>query len=198
MVVMSRAFLQRLGLSILIAAAPMSVAAQGGSSSAAATVSNDSLEEQIEYRLETSPVTKKYDIDVEAKSGVVTLTGEVATETQKAEAERLAHVEGVRRVESQIKIDKNADRSLSEKAQAGLSKSGEKINDAWITTKVKWLYVRDSDLRARDITVDTKDHVVTLKGRVKSEEDRARAIRLARQTDGVKRVVDRLMIERRS
>ena len=195
---MSRAFLQRLGLSILIAAAPMSVAAQSGSPSPAATVSDDGLEEQIEYRLETSPVTKKYDIDVEAKSGVVTLAGEVATETQKAEAERLAHVEGVRRVESLIKVDKNADRSLSEKAQAGLSKSGEKVNDAWITTKVKWLYVRDSDLRARDITVDTKDHVVTLKGRVKSEEDRARAIRLARQTDGVKRVVDQLVIDRRS
>jgi osmotically-inducible protein OsmY len=180
-------------LALLVTAVPELAFAQASSRGAApAKISDDDIEERIEYRLETNPLTKKYDIDVESTNAVVTLTGDVATEGQKEEAGRLAKITGVDRVDNNIKVDKNADRTLAERAQAGLSKTGEVINDTWITTKVKWLLLKDDDTRGSDIAVDTKEQVVTLKGRVKSEAAHVRAVELAKRTDGVKRVVDQL------
>ena len=45
------------------------------------------------------------------------------------------------------------------------------------------------------INVDTANHVVTLKGSVKSAAGKARAVALARNTDGVTKVVDQLVIK---
>jgi osmotically-inducible protein OsmY len=47
----------------------------------------------------------------------------------------------------------------------------------------------------RHTRIDVKDGVVSLKGTVKSEAGRAKAIALAKDTDGVKRVVDQLTIK---
>jgi hyperosmotically inducible protein len=156
--------------------------------------SDDTLKDRIEYRLETSPIVRKYDVDVKVKDGVATLEGDVATAAQKTEAERLAKIEGIKRVDSTIKVDANADKTVAERVKGGLNKAGEKITDAWITTKVKWFFMGEDLLKGSDINVDTKDNVVTLKGTVKSQAGRARAIELAQNTDGVKRVIDQLTI----
>ena len=60
--------------------------------------------------------------------------------------------------------------------KAGLNKTGEKITDAWITTKVKWFFVGEDALKGSDINVDTKDNVVTLKGTVKIAAGKTRAV----------------------
>jgi hyperosmotically inducible protein len=155
---------------------------------------NDTLEDRIEFRLETNDVTRKYDIDVEVENGVATLTGEVATERQKTQALEMAKVDGVVRIEDRIEVDADADRTLAERAKQGLNKAGEKITDAWITTKVNWFFVGEDVLDGSDIDVDTKDNVVTLKGTVRSEAARARAKVLAERTDGVKSVRDELIV----
>jgi hyperosmotically inducible protein len=190
--IMSRTLAPTVAFTVLLASAPCLALAQSSSRTANAKITDGNIEERIEYRLETNPLTKKYDIDVESVKGVVTLTGEVANEAQREEAARLAKIDGVQEVVNHVKVDKNADRTLAEKAQAGLTKTGEAINDTWITTKVKWLLLKDDDTRNSDITVDTKDHVVTLKGRVRSEAAHVRAVELAKRTDGVTRVVDQL------
>jgi hyperosmotically inducible periplasmic protein len=156
--------------------------------------SDDTLKDRIEYRLETSSLVRKYDVDVKVTDGVAMLSGDVATAAQKAEAEKLAKVDGVKRVESTIKVDANADKSAADRVKNGLSKTGEKISDAWITTKVKWFFMGDDLLKGSDINVDTKDNVVTLKGTVKSQAGRVKAVQLAKDTDGVKNVVDQLTI----
>jgi osmotically-inducible protein OsmY len=155
---------------------------------------NDTLEDRIEFRLETHDVTRKYDIDVEVENGVATLTGEVATERQKTQALELAKVDGVTRIEDRIEVDADADRTLADRAKQGLNKAGEKITDAWITTKVNWFFVGEDVLDGSDIDVDTKDNVVTLTGTVRSEAARARAKVLAERTDGVKSVRDELVV----
>lgn len=74
--------------------------------------------------------------------------------------------------------------------------AGEIADDAAITTAVKSRFVRDDLVRARDINVDTHRKVVTLRGSVRSEEARRRAIELAQQTGNVLSVVaDELVIE---
>src|SRR5437588_5611747 len=65
------------------------------------------------------------------------------------------------------KTKKSADKVV-DKTKEGLSKTGEVITDAWITTRVKSKFVGEDLLKGSDIDVDTNDHMVTLKGTVMS------------------------------
>jgi osmotically-inducible protein OsmY len=161
----------------------------------APAVSDDTLKDRVNYKLETNDLVRKYDIHVKVDNQVVTLTGDVATAAQKAEAGRLAKVSGVTRVQNDIKIDPDEDKTVTDRLKSGMTKTGEKITDAWITTKVKWFFLGEDALKGSDINVDTKDHVVTLKGTVKSSAGRARAVQLANHADGVTKVVDQLTIK---
>lgn len=155
---------------------------------------DDQLKERIVFKIDTDNVVRKYDIKVKVAAGVVTLSGDVATAAQKAEAGRIAKIVGVTRVDNNIIIDKDEDLSLGEKVKNGMNKSGEKISDAWITTKVNWFFVGEDSLKGSKIDVDTKDNVVTLNGTVTNAAGKARAEALAKDTDGVKRVVNNLKI----
>ena len=152
------------------------------------------LKDRIDFGLETSPILKKYNLKVKVTGTQVILSGDVATEAQKTEAGRLAKVAGAKDVLNTIEIDPDEDKSVTDRVKSGLNKAGEKITDGWITTKVKWFYVGDDLLKGSDIDVDTKDSVVTLKGTVKTAAGRARAVALASDTEGVKRVVDQLIV----
>jgi hyperosmotically inducible periplasmic protein len=66
--------------------------------------------------------------------------------------------------------------------------------DAGITTSVKSQLVADELVRARNINVDTREHVVTLTGEVRTAEEEAQALQIARNTDGVANVVDQIEI----
>jgi osmotically-inducible protein OsmY len=52
----------------------------------------------------------------------------------------------------------------------------------------------DEALRASDIKVDSKDHVVTLSGAVPTAAARAKAVANAKEVEGVSRVVDNLKV----
>jgi osmotically-inducible protein OsmY len=153
-----------------------------------------SLTDRIAFRLDTSSTLKKYDVKVKVDDGIAVLSGQVATAAQKADAARLAMVTGVRRVDNTITVTPDADKTLAERTKSGLSKTGQKIDDAWITTKVKWFFLGEDTLKDSDINVDTKDKVVTLKGTVATSAGKARADLLARQTEGVTRVHNDLSI----
>lgn len=180
---------------VLAAFAMLSVSASA-SPIQASRMTDESLKDRIEYGLETSPIVKKYDVKVKVTAGAVILSGDVATEAHKAEAARLAKVAGAVRIQNAIIVDPDEDKSVADRLKAGLNKTGDKITDAWITTKVKWFFVGDDLLKGSDIDVDTKDHVVTLKGTVKSAAGRTRAVALASDTEGVRRVIDELIIAR--
>jgi hyperosmotically inducible protein len=67
-------------------------------------------------------------------------------------------------------------------------------SDAGITTSVKSQLAADDLVKARRIDVDTRDRVVTLSGEVRSAEEEAQALQLARNTNGVANVVDQLTV----
>ena len=67
---------------------------------------------------------------------------------------------------------------------------GTQVDDAGITAKVKAKLAADGDINPFNIDVDTNEGVVTLQGRVAKEEARTKAEQLARDTDGVKRVIN--------
>ena len=66
--------------------------------------------------------------------------------------------------------------------------------DAATTAAVKTKLLGDTKVGGLKIDVDTKDNVVTLTGAVNSAEEKAEALRLAKNTTGVKRVIDKLTI----
>lgn len=155
---------------------------------------DETLKERVAYRLETNTLVRTYDVKVKVDGGVATLSGTVATAAQKAEAAKIAKVDGITRVENMIDVDAGVDKTLGERLKGGFSKTGEKISDGWITTKLNWFFVGEDLLKDSKIDVDTKDNVVTLKGTVASQAGRARAVELAKATEGVKTVVNQLTI----
>lgn len=68
--------------------------------------------------------------------------------------------------------------------------AGEQVDDAGITARVKAKLAADGDVNPFNIDVDTNEGVVTLQGRVEKEEARTKAEQLARETDGVRRVIN--------
>jgi hyperosmotically inducible periplasmic protein len=71
---------------------------------------------------------------------------------------------------------------------------GTQVDDATITTSVKAKLAADGDINPFNIDVDTNEGVVTLQGRVEKEEARTKAEQLARETDGVARVINLIKV----
>jgi osmotically-inducible protein OsmY len=66
--------------------------------------------------------------------------------------------------------------------------TGEVIDDAAITTKIKTGLLGDPMVSAFAISVDTSRGVVSLTGIVNSDGERTQAIKIAQETGGVRRV----------
>ncbi len=71
---------------------------------------------------------------------------------------------------------------------------GASLDDAWIHMKIVARLIGDADTPERKINVDVVNNVVTLRGAVDTAEQRTEAERIARETEGVKRVVNQLKI----
>ena len=68
--------------------------------------------------------------------------------------------------------------------------------DAGISTNVKTKLAADDTVKAYQIDVDTSNGVVTLSGAVDSTAAKEHAVMIARQTDGVRDVVDSMTVDR--
>ena len=87
---------------------------------------------------------------------------------------------------------------VEERAKAGVqgvaNRAEAAAETAAVTSKIKAKMALDDVVRAADVDVDTDGTVVTLTGDVGSAEERQRALRIAKETDGVTKVVDRLRV----
>ena len=86
--------------------------------------------------------------------------------------------------------------TATEKTKAAAKDAGDATADAAITAAVKTKLLADTKVGGLKIDVDTKNNVVTLTGPVHSVAERNEALRLARTTKGVKRVVSKLVVEK--
>jgi osmotically-inducible protein OsmY len=92
------------------------------------------------------------------------------------------------------KMDRAADKVADTTANAS-SKVAMAADDTAITAKVKAALIAEPGLKSTDINVDTKDATVTLSGTVASNELRDKAKQIASSTNGVKNVVDNLVVK---
>ena len=82
----------------------------------------------------------------------------------------------------------------ADKTKDGLSKSGEVMTDAWVTSRIHERFVGEDLLKDSHISVDTSKHVVTLTGTVTRWTGRTKAEKIAKSTEGVHHVVNRLTV----
>jgi hyperosmotically inducible periplasmic protein len=80
------------------------------------------------------------------------------------------------------------------KTERAAEKTGEVVTDAAITSAVKTKFLAEPGVPGTAINVDTKNHVVTLTGTVKTKAEAEKAVAVARDTKGVKRVVNHLKV----
>lgn len=75
-------------------------------------------------------------------------------------------------------------------------KAGKYVDDAWITTKVKALLVKDDGVKGLEVKVETYKGMVQLSGWVSEPMQIAQAERITRSVEGVKGVRNDLQVKR--
>ena len=119
-------------------------------------------------------------------------TGDIKEEARE-EASEIA-----RDTQEQAREAADSAKELGREAQAtareAANRAGAAISDAAVTSAVKTKFFADAAAEVLKIDVDTKAGVVTLNGTVATQAEADRAVSLARDTDGVKRVVNNLRI----
>jgi hyperosmotically inducible periplasmic protein len=194
---------------VMLASTPCitAVFAQTASSSQA-RLSDDELSSLIATKIANDKSLSADAVKVTVKNGVVTLSGVVGKDADKTTAEEMAHVPGVVRVDNKLTSREKATTKTkdaagtvadttkkgAEKTKDAASKTAEVTTDGWISTRIKTNFMGDEALRASDIKVNTNDHVVTLTGAVPNAAARDKAVQIAKDVEGVHRVVDKLKI----
>lgn len=88
-----------------------------------------------------------------------------------------------------------ATQEAKDKTKTAAEKTKTTMTDAEITSAVKTKLLADETVGGLKLDVDTEHGVVTLSGPVHSAAERARALKLARDTKGVKSVKNNLKLE---
>jgi hyperosmotically inducible protein len=117
---------------------------------------------------------------------VVTLNGNVATDNERTQAESIARsIAGTQVVANEIGVRPAGDESTAKKVDSELDKGIDKNLEAA-------LLQRKLD---HDVRYDVKNGVVTLKGNVTSQSQRAAVEKVAAQVPNVKQVVNELEVK---
>lgn len=120
-------------------------------------------------------------VEVQARNGVVTLTGTVSDGFHRTLAEEtVAGLPGVRSVENRLKVRPDAPAEAS---------------DAWLAARIRAALRYRRDLRAERIDVEVREGVATLSGSVPTAQDRDRAGAAVREVEGVREVRNTLTVD---
>jgi osmotically-inducible protein OsmY len=174
-----------------------------------AQLTDDELRELVETRLrsDTNVGRLGLKVDADAAHRAVVLEGLAYTQRQRTSAVALARAAAPDvLVQDKIEVrpydiprDLFDDEMMAEvRADASTmgDELGESMDDGWLHMKVVAKLAADSGATARSINVDVTDRVVTLRGRVASQDSRDRAEAVAKGVSGVTGVRNRLVVER--
>lgn len=143
--------------------------------STGAQVDDEGIELRVTNRIDER-FGDKVHVNVTSFNYAVLLTGEVPDASTHAEIEKIASgAPGVRNVYNETQI-------------AGVSSFGARTNDSYLTSKVKARFLDLGHFNPNHVKVVTEASVVYLMGIV-TEAEAADAVKIARTTDGVLKVV---------
>jgi hyperosmotically inducible periplasmic protein len=124
---------------------------------------------------------------VDVKDGVVTLSGTATSGAQKDLTEAYAKdIDNVKAVRNEMVVEAPAN---------GTSTAGEVIDDASITSEVKYALLSHSSTSALNTKVKTVDSVVSITGVAGSDAEKDLVTKLAQDTRGVKSVVNDMTVK---
>lgn len=136
-------------------------------------------------------------IDVDTQNGVVTVRGTVANDNERAQALLLAWTtQGVERVQEALIVDPWLAPTSGSGATAGAVPPTAALEDAALEDRVRSRLQADPQAQGGSIAVTAKDGVLLFDGSVPTAAVKQRALSLARETEGVVQVVDRLRVGR--
>jgi len=146
-----------------------------------------SLDSRIQSSAENSYVFKTYlkedNIKVQAKDGVVTLTGTVSEESHKSLAQdTVAGLPGVISVDNRLEV---------------IGERPEEKSDEWLSAKVKNTLLLHQNVSAMT-EVSTKDGIVTLKGDATSQAQKELTTEYVWDVEGVKDVRNEMTVSKTS
>ena len=147
---------------------------------------------KVKTKLAADPVVKAHQIEVDTNNGVVTLTGNIESQEAKDRALMIAkETKGVVEVRDMIEVRTSETTGNAPDTDRSI---GQTIDDAGITMKVKAKLLDEPTVKGLKIDVDTREGVVYLTGQVATPQVRDEAIRIARETEGVRDVQANLEI----
>ena len=175
------------------AAGESAVATSGTLPAEKAILDDATVTSRIQAKYFLDPTIKGRRIQVDTQGGIVTLRGEVASDHERAQALLLARTtEGAERVEDALTVNAGIDAP----AAASDVPVPSKADDEALTALVQSRFGDDASLKGASIEVTAKDGVLLLDGAVPAAAAKQRALSIARGTDGVVQVVDRIRVGR--
>lgn len=132
-------------------------------------------------------------ITVDAAGGRVRLIGAVSERSTQELAEEVAKsVPGVQRTDNRLFARQRSPESTTAGRAAGTAQ--REVEDALLEMRVGRNLLGEIGRYALDLEVEVTDGVVSLRGTLPDQERKSRALRTARETSGVERVVDLLTV----
>lgn len=148
-----------------------------------ATQMNDRTESSAKksYIFKTYLMNDNIKIQTSGK-GVVTLTGSVAEWSHKSLAEEtVSGLPGVKSVDNKLEMK---------------TVQPPENSDLWIRMKIKTMLLFHNNVSSVNTDVDVKDGIVTIAGKAESEAQKDLTFEYALDVDGVKSVINNLIVEK--
>ncbi len=128
-------------------------------------------------------------IDVKCRQEVVTLSGVVGSEEEKATIGEIAEAtRGVERVKNNLTVSPKPRRD----PLAGLARE---VGDEWVERRVELALLMNRHIHVRDLHVEVREEVCILGGTVPTEEQRQLAGAIAGSVYGVQQVRNDIRVE---
>lgn len=196
-------------LTLSVAACESSTITGSNSTDSKTKVTDADIENAIKAKWNADPVLQAANLSVDADvdTNTATISGTVETEAARTKAVELAKsahkglvltdkIDVKPRELSRSEYTEEAAKNEREKAKSMGDRVGDSLDDAWIHTKIDAQMIADPNTPKRKINVDVVNNIVTLRGTVNAAEQKAEAERIARTTEGVKKVINQLKVDK--
>lgn len=198
-----RKWVLSLGLAAAVApslaqAGPFSLKPSGGE---AAATSNQQTAENVAEALRAAKLAG-FDIDIEVKEGVCTLSGKIGSDEQKSRASKaVSAVPGVRRVDNRLIVDGKSIQQVGGQVDGGgverasfFSKPAAAPagpNNQVVAENIAKA-IKQSGLRGHNLDLKFKDGIAVLDGQVAQPQHVAQLTQIVSRVPGVRQVDNRL------
>lgn len=149
------------------------------------SLDDSSAATEIKTRLLGAGLNGRFmEVDVAVVDRFVLLSGRVASDADRKEAERIAwQTSSIDEVANELQIE--------------YWDMGRDLNDAWITEQIRARLIADNDIKGTNFNIQVHSGVVYLLGLARSEDELRKAAEHASVVSGVKRVVSYVKMRER-